>query len=66
MESPKLQELRKDIHYLESELQFTTSMIGCLIAEANNLDLQIEVYTRSGQAIENKLRDLRAEMKDYE
>jgi hypothetical protein len=66
METPKVNELRKEIKYLEAEKAFNISMIGLLMAEANAIDRQIMDYTSSGLYISEKIRDLKAELKDTE
>lgn len=62
----KVNELRKEITYLEAEKAFNISMIGLLMAEANMIDRQIEDYSASGLYIEAKIKDLKAELKDTE
>ncbi len=64
MKTKRVKELESEIRSLESQREYLTSIIGLHIAEANMIDMQIEVYTKAGIAVEHKLRDLRAELKD--
>lgn len=57
-------EISQQIKNLESEKGYINSMISLLMSEANLIDMEIEGFTHKGLSIEEKLRDLRAELKD--
>lgn len=64
MLSDKVNEIQKEIKYLEAQKAYNLSMISLLMAEANQADLEIEGLTRSGLLINEKIRDLEAELLD--
>lgn len=57
-------EISQQIKNLESEKSYINSMIALLMSEANLIDMEIDGFTHQGIVIEEKLRDLRAELKD--
>lgn len=64
MSHARVKDIRDKIKYLESERQYTISMIALLMAEQDNIDLQIAILTQAGIGIDAKLRDLKAELAD--
>jgi predicted nucleic acid-binding Zn-ribbon protein len=60
----KVYEINIEIRAVESRIEYLNSMISLCMSEANLLDLEIEELTLSGLKLKEKLRDLRAELKD--
>jgi hypothetical protein len=66
MQSDKVNELRKEIKYIEADIAFKQSLIALLMEEANMLDHQASMHAQTISQSWAKIRDLKAELKDTE
>ena len=64
MSTKKIAELEQEIRVLESEKDYLNSFISLLMSEADMIDHEIAQKTCRGVEVNDKLRDLRAELKD--